>query len=375
MRNVFLLASIIFLAETKGFGQATIVITNPSAFERNEEVVAIPWADVISAYPDIDTTAFLVMNIVTIKQLPYQLEYRGTKKVQNLLLLVSMPAKSKMVLQIKKGKPAIFLAKTYCRYVPERKEDFAWENDKIAFRMYGKALESTNENAYGMDVWVKRTDLLILNERYNRGEYHIDHGDGLDYYHVGFSLGAGDTDPFVNDSIWYSKNYRAWKVFDNGPLRSTFQLEYDAWNVAGQEVRVTKTISLDAGSQLSRVEDNYYFTKTQMLPVVTGIVKRLEAGAEFFDERNGVMGYWEPKHGEDGTTGVGSVFAGKLQQMMMKKEHLLTESIVKSGQPLIYYTGAAWDKAGTITSSVKWFNYLQIFRQKLEQPLVISIKK
>ncbi len=100
----------------------------------------------------------------------------------------------------KYGKRLALIHKTYGRYVPERKDDFAWENDKIAFRMYGKALENTpKEMAYGMDVWVKRTDRLILNERYSRGEYHIDHGDGMDYYHVGLTLGAGNMMPCIKD--------------------------------------------------------------------------------------------------------------------------------------------------------------------------------
>ncbi len=68
---------------------------------------------------------------------------------------------------------------------------------------------------------------IKINERYKRAEYHIDHGDGMDYYHVGFSLGAGNMAPYKNDTIWYSKNYRTWKVLDNGPLRSTFQLTFE----------------------------------------------------------------------------------------------------------------------------------------------------
>src|SRR5699024_9190524 len=126
--------------------------------------------------------------------------------------------------------------KTYCRYVPERKDDFAWENDRIAFRAYGKALEGTNEDAHGFDVWVKRTDQPVLNRRYKGNDYHNDHGDGLDYYHVGLTLGAGNIAPYTNDSIRYPGNYRKWKVLDNGPIRSTFQLFYDSWKVEGKDV-------------------------------------------------------------------------------------------------------------------------------------------
>jgi hypothetical protein len=374
MRTIFLFLFGFFILPFAGYSQAVIEISNSLKIDRNE-VVAIPWKDVLSVYTNIDTANFIIINSKTKQQSPYQLEYRGMKEVQNLLIQVTVIAKNKLKLQLQKGKPAAFAAKTYCRYVPERKDDFAWENDKIAFRMYGKALEETKENAFGTDVWVKRTDKLIINERYNRGEYHIDHGDGMDYYHVGFSLGAGNMAPYKNDTIWYSKNYRIWNVLDNGPLRSTFQLTFDEWEVASQKVKVVKTISLDAGSQLSRVEAIYYFDQTPTLPVVAGIIKRKEPGTAWLDESNGLMGYWEPTHGKDGTTGVGCLFVQPEQQMMTDKQHLLALLQAKPGLPVVYYTGAAWDKGGTITSSKNWFDYLQSYKEKIEGPLEVIISK
>jgi hypothetical protein len=136
-----------------------------------------------------------------------------------------------------------------------------------------------------------------------------------------------------------------------------------------------KTISLDAGSQLNRIEANYSFDQTTTLPVVAGIVKRKEAGAEWFDENAGIMGYWEPSHGNDGTTGVGCLFLQPVQQVMMNKEHLLTLVPAKPNQAVVYYSGAAWDKAGIITTPKKWFNYLKKYKQKLELPLTVIVRK
>ena len=172
--------------------------------------------------------------------------------------LINLSNKEKIKFEFLKEKPAEISTKTYGRFVPERADDFAWENDKIAFRTYGKALELTpKQNAYGIDVWVKSTDRMVINERYARGKYHEDHGDGMDYYHVGYTLGAGNCAPFVKDSIWYSKNYSRYEILDNGPLRTTFRLYFDAWNVDGHTVDGTKTISLDAGSQLNKIEVRY----------------------------------------------------------------------------------------------------------------------
>lgn len=87
------------------------------------------------------------------------------------------------------------------------------------------------------------------------------------------------------------------------------------------------------------------------------------------------MAYWEPIHGNDGTTGVGCLFMGPVQRMKTNKEHLLTVILAKQEEPVLYYSGAAWDKAGIITTSEKWFDYLQSYQQKLEQPLTVIVGK
>ena len=372
VRKIFLVPISFFLLAFSSYCQVIIEISNPLKVNR-EEVIAIPWKDVLSVYPTVDTANFIITNPTTKQHASYQLEYIGTKEIQNLLIQIMVEAEGKLNLQLQKGNPGEFAAKTFTRYVPERKDDFAWENDKIAFRMYGTALEGTKENAYGTDVWVKSTDKLIINERYKRGEYHVDHGDGIDYYHVGFTLGAGNMAPYKNDTIWYSKNYRNWKVLDNGPLRSTFQLTFDEWNVSSEKVKVVKTISLDAGSQMSRIGVVYQFDRTTLLPVAAGIIKRKELGTIWLNESNGIMGYWEPAHKTYGTTGVGCVFTQPVQFMTANKEHLLAVMETKPNITLIYYSGAAWNRAGEITSSEKWFLYLASYKQKLENPLKVLI--
>ncbi len=358
------------LAQTK----ATVSIQNNSNLNRNETVLAIKWKSISASYPKIDTSNFVVIDLKTKKQIPFQLEHRGNSAIQNLLVQIDIKAKSAVNLSIEKGKPALFTAKTYARFVPERKDDFAWENDKIAFRTYGKALEKTEGDAYGYDVWVKRTDKLVLNDRYKRDDYHIDHGDGLDYYHVGYTLGAGNMAPFVNDTIRYSANYHQWKVLDNGPLRSTFQLTFDTWNAGGIKVKAVKTISLDAGSQLNRIENNYIFEDKKPMQVVVGIIRREKAGVISLNEQQGIMGYWEPTFDKDGTTAVGSILTTPIENMWVDKAQLLAKTSVKSNEPIIYYTGAAWDKAGEITTAKQWFDYLNNFYQQINNPLLVNIK-
>ncbi|MCF6403808.1 DUF4861 domain-containing protein [Chitinophaga filiformis] len=349
----------------------SITIKNPSAIARNEELVEIPYARLHAV-----TGPFKLINKQTGKELPYQLAYEGAPQPQLLLVQVSVPAHGNVVITAVPGKPAPVVSRTYARFVPERKDDFAWENDRVAFRMYGAALENfPAENAHGVDVWTKRTSELVLNKWYKTNDYHHDNGQGLDYYHVGMTLGGGDIAPYMNDSIYYPRNYRTWKVLDSGPLRCTFQLGYEAWQVGSTTVSVVKTVSLDAGSQLNKMTVQYTLKQGDSLPVVAGIVKRPAPGTILLDEKTGIAGYWEPEHGADGITGVGLVLPVHQGPMEVTAQHLLAHAKASAKQPFVYYFGAAWNKAGRYTSAAQWFTYLQTFAEKLSAPLEININQ
>ncbi len=349
----------------------SIDIKNEGDLVIKEKVISIPWQNIKLKYPTLEVGNFKIVDANSKIEIPYQLEYMGNNKVQNLLLQVSLDPNKKIAILVENGKHADFTSKTFGRFVPERADDFAWENDKIAFRTYGKALELTpKQNAYGIDVWVKRTDKMVINERYKRGKYHVDNGDGMDYYHVGYTLGAGNCAPFVNDSIWYSKNYNKYEILDNGPLRTTFKLYFDEWNVNGNLVTATKTISLDAGSQLNKIEVNYSCRTLKDMPLVVGIIKRDAVGKELFNTTNGIMGYWEPTDAENGTTGVGVVIPLKVDDIKVRNDQYLAFLNAPINNTFVYYTGAAWDRAGEFTNAKDWFEYLEAYKNQLKNDVL-----
>ena len=350
---------------------AAIHLKNPTSHERTKEVVAIDFSLLSSKIKNLKK--FRVINAETGDEVVFQLEYKGMDKPQNLLVQITLPPEGEITLHVQNSKPTAFSPKTFARYVPERKDDFAWENNLVAFRMYGKALESTNENAFGIDVWSKRTDKMIINNWYKKGHYHSDHGEGLDYYSVGYTLGAGDMAPFVNDSIYYSKNYAEHTVLDNGPLRSTFRLKYNGWDVGGTTVAATKEISLDADSQLNRIKVTYNIDNKETIPAVIGIVKRNDPGDILLLETGKIMGYWEPQYKNNGSTGIGCILTGDLEKMQVSNKHLLSSFTVRNNEPVIYYSGAAWSKAGKLTSSERWFSYLSAFAAKLRHPVEVTV--
>lgn len=190
MKNILLIALVLslYVFWSCGQSQKSIIVENVTENDRNE-VISIPF-DKFSSHFGVDT--ILTVKDASGKVYMHQLEKLGQASPQNVLILVDIASEETLSLTVESNTPPAFDSKTFARYVPERFDDFAWENDVVAFRMYGKALEGRPDDAQGMDYWAKRTDKLILNSWYKGNDYHKDHGEGLDYYSVGQTLGAGD---------------------------------------------------------------------------------------------------------------------------------------------------------------------------------------
>ena len=155
----------------------SITVSNPTAAQR-QELIAIE----ASQLPFPAKKGIIVRDVFGIEQAS-QLTHDG-----RLLLYVHVRPNGKAVFTIQPGIPAPVTSWVGGRQCPERKEDIAFENDRIGFRLYGPALQRTGEKGFGHDVWVKRTPELILDELYRHDpmlSFHLDYGKGLDCYGVG----------------------------------------------------------------------------------------------------------------------------------------------------------------------------------------------
>ncbi len=158
--------------------------------------------------------------------------------------------------------------KAYGRFVRERFDDYAWENDLIAHRIYGKALETWKGEpltSSAVDIWSKLTPKLIINEWYMMGDkfYHTMTDNGGDDYSAGATRGDGGNGLWAADKLWVSKNFVNSRTLASGPIRVMFELDYDPFDVNGRQVAETMRITLDAGSQM----DHYQVT---LKPVTVG---------------------------------------------------------------------------------------------------------
>lgn len=152
--------------------------------------------------------------------------------------------------------------KVYGRYVLERKDDFAWENEYAAFRLYGAALKPENPSN-GVDLWLKASPELVVDSFYYREHqlglpYHINYGKGLDCYKVGHTCGCGGlvvlTEEEGEYKTWIGGPYDRWEILEQTPDRFVFRLEYDSLFVAGHILHESLTITAEAGSAMNKAE-------------------------------------------------------------------------------------------------------------------------
>ena len=149
-------------------------------------------------------------------------------------------------------------AKVYGRYVPERKDDFAWENEYAAFRMYGAALKPENPSN-GVDLWLKNSPALVVDTMYGRElkdhrPYHINYDGNLDCYKVAHTCGAGGLVVIADDQTWIGGPYDRYEILEQTPDKFVFRLEYDSLLVAGQILRESITITAEAGQLQNKAE-------------------------------------------------------------------------------------------------------------------------
>ena len=148
--------------------------------------------------------------------------------------------------------------KVYGRFVPERKDDFAWENEYAAWRMYGPALRPENPSN-GVDLWLKASPALVVDSFYYREHvlglpYHINYGKGLDCYKVGHTCGAGGLVVIADEQTYIGGPYDRWEIIEQTPDKFVFRLEYDSLLVAGHVLQESITITAEAGEPLNKAE-------------------------------------------------------------------------------------------------------------------------
>jgi hypothetical protein len=348
----------------------SVTVRNELPLARAAETVELSRAQ-LAALGD-DLTRVRVFDEFGRELLAQTLDLDADGAPESLIFQSDIPARGQQSFELRLGEKRTYRKedfRVYGRFVRERFDDFAWENDRVAHRMYGAALETWQREpltSSTVDVWLKRTRRLVINDWYMADDYHRDHGEGADFYSAGRSRGCGGSGLWRDGRLVVSKNFRQSRVLANGPIRLVFELVYPVWDAPGVRSE-TKRITLDAGQNFNRFESRYEVDGPLLYAV--GMKKqpnvRVERGA-------GWVRTWEAVKDNAGEFGCAIVVdpASIADVTEADNNHL----IVARG-PAVYYAGSGWDRSGDFQGVAGFDRYVEQWAQRVRSPLRVEVTK
>jgi rhamnogalacturonyl hydrolase YesR len=357
-----------------------VKIENPLDEARGPETIAIKLSELLRIVPSLDPARAVVVDAQNRAVLSQLVDQNGDEAPDELVFQTSFGAGETKAFRVQPGERKPFRYedfKVYGRFVRERKDDFAFESDRIAHRMYGPELETWKKEpltSSGVDVWTKRTRRLVINEWYLTDDYHRDQGEGADLYSVKTARGCGGLGVWSGGKLFVSKNFVRSKVLANGPIRGVFELEYAPYDSGTGKVIETKKIVVDAGRNLNRFESHFKLDSgTRPSAVGIGIAKH-KGGKSTLDKQLGLLHSWEPLKDDNGSVGCGIIASPETVDGSQETEldTLLIAAVPPTG-PATYYAGFGWDRSGDFADERAWVKYAMSFARALRAPLRVSL--
>lgn len=399
------LAAVSFVSVLVGAERAVITVSHVLTEARPSETIVIPFAEVRRVLgEDVPMHNVQVRELASGKIVPAQvLNFRPNLRpavYDDLVFQHDFAAgeqSAKFVLERTSAPVPPFESKVFARHVPERHDDFAWENDRIAHRIYGPELDSpaagkSRLRTSGIDVWAKRVRYPIVDRWYSKGHdaYHVDTGEGIDTYTVRTGRGCGGTGVWDGKQLWVSGNWASWKVLANGPIRAVFEITYAPWEAGpGVKVSETKRFTVDAGHNLDRIESTYSIeggNGEATIAIGLQIPPDAKLTSEFQDEKLALSGQWQEYPKSYGSMGIGAVlerpalltgFAVGACEADTKDRDKLTNRLlltrIKHGETLAFRAGAGWVHSGDFADSGAWKAYLEAVARRLAAPVNVQI--
>lgn len=392
MRRFVLFISLVISVAAVALAERSfkVAVTNPGLTERPAATVEIPMRDVRAR---LRSPHCIVVNPEGI-EIPSQITFDSL-----LVFKASVPAgRSVSYSVIASDTAVVYPVVCAGRVYPERADDIAWENNLVGFRVYGPATQQRGEKAYGYDLFFKypseipvveslyaaqcspanwaRVDSLRKIDRRKAKEfensftYHIDHGQGMDCYAVGPTLGAGVAVPAIGDSLCYAWCYSRAKILDCGPVRFTVRLTFAPRQIGDTKVVETRLISLDRDSHFNKCRV-LYSAMPSGAKVACGFPLRDSSPAVRLAD-NGIIAYADPTQGPDnGKALLGVIFPDGFMRTANAAGHALGFAQASPETPFTYYWGFAWNRTD-IASLDKWVSHMLSFRNEINNPLKIS---
>jgi hypothetical protein len=383
-RTLSVIALIAFAGATpapRAAAGPTVTVRNPLGMARTSETIALAAADVLKVVAVDDLRKVHVRDASGRELLVQALDVNDDGKVEELIFQTDIGPKETKRFELFAGERHVYKKedfKTYGRFNRERRDDFAWENDRVAHRMYGAALETWAQEpltSSAVDIWTKRVPRLVINDWYMVDDYHRDGDTGGDFYSAGRTRGCGGNGLWVGGKLYPSANFRDSRVYAQGPIRVMFDLVYQAWDAAGAKVSEVKRITLDAGHNFSRFESRYTFDGGPRETTHAVGIKNNAGSTTASSREQGTLRAWEPIKAAPGNIGCAVlVDPAQVVEFPQADNSYLVVAKIPAGSPAVYHAGFAWEATGQVPGGVAgWDKFVADTAAKLRAPLEVTI--
>jgi hypothetical protein len=180
-------------------------------------------------------------------------------------------------------------------------------------------------------------------------------------------------------TLHVGRNYQSARVLANGPIRSVFELTYDTWMANGTIVSEVKRFTVDAGHNLDQIESTFTVAAgPKEITVAIGLNKTpADKGQEAQialtpNQADGSTTQWVVQK-TNGMLGTAVIVPAGFQGFAEDERNQLLLAKAVSGQPLRYFAGAGWSKAGEFTTQESWNAYVAACTARARAPVVVTV--
>lgn len=348
------------------------------------------------------------------KEIPSQITYDG-----KLIFKAGVGGKGKSQYFVSVGSPSQYEVHAKGRLFTERGDEFGWENDCVAYRIYGHGA------AVGYDLFNKSTSELMLDywyaseqnkemrsvskqlhdrgfhdladQVYNAYCYHINHGKGMDCYTVGPTLGGG-ANALINadGSLFMPQCYKSFEILDKGPIRFTVKLVYPEQVYNGNKITETRIINLDEGSRFNKVTVSYSGLSAPAKMAAGTVVHKDNSSAYVLSTEGGYLGYedlgdasvYNEKYRDELSKQMGKIYIGLLfpstnittsfqaRENGIAVGHILATTTFQPSSSFTYYFGSGWslNNETSFHTLQDWEKFLSQSSLEVRNKLKVTIK-
>lgn len=381
---------------------ATVVVANPSDFDRAEQTLRLAFTDLGLSTEQAQTLVVLDGDKNIASQL---IDHSGDGVKDSLLLQFALAATERKQLrvisdsarfnsqQLSKRTQAEISHKTGgqwqgAKYIggqfqnvteltppPQYTDHSEWiryegpgiESDKVGYRIY---LDWRN----GFDVFGNKTGAPVLHQVGLDGyqSYHHMADWGMDLLKVGKSLGAGGFGYWDGENVQLVSNVsgHSAKVIENGALYSALQIQYKDWQIAGKSTQLTANLAMTAGSRLVHTR----LSLTEPLDnIAIGLVKLpkttlLQGKQDIPGHSWTYLATWgeQTLTGGKDKLGMAILYKRGANKTITRDANSHVAVMQPSGTQLEYYFLSAWDgEPGGIKTEAEFVAYLEQEVEKL----------